>query len=102
MSALSKVSREACKAAQRLFDQDQLRDQKDGNVFRIASLIENATGLVELKEALAESVKLQAHYATLLNQWDGGKRIVFPDAEAWLARLRELRKAAQGDPALYA
>lgn len=37
----------------------------------------------ELESALRESLKLQSHYATLLNQYDGGKRIVFEDAEAW-------------------
>lgn len=37
--------------------------------------------------ALRESVKLQAHYANLLNMHDGGKRIVFKSAEEWIERL---------------
>lgn len=45
--------------------------------------------VTELEIALRESVKLQAHYATLLNMHDGGHRMVFPDADAWIARLRE-------------
>jgi hypothetical protein len=43
----------------------------------------------DLLIALEESVKLQSHYATLLNMHDGGERITFTDAEAWLTRLRE-------------
>ena len=43
----------------------------------------------ELEIALAESVKLQSHYASLLNQYDGGRRIGFKTADAWIARLKE-------------
>lgn len=46
----------------------------------------------ELYVALAESVKLQSHYASLLNMHDGGQRKGFANAEAWLARLREMRR----------
>jgi hypothetical protein len=46
----------------------------------------------ELREALQESIKLQSHYAMLLNGWDGGKRIQFASADAWLKRLAELKK----------
>jgi hypothetical protein len=45
--------------------------------------------LTEAMTALAESVKLQAHYATLLNMHDGGKRLIFPTVESWLDRLRQ-------------
>jgi len=41
----------------------------------------------KLWEALEESVKLQAHYAKLLNDFDGGRRVVFKGAEEWLDRL---------------
>jgi hypothetical protein len=40
--------------------------------------------------ALAELVKLQAHYAGLLNDFDGGRRVAFESAQAWLDRLAEL------------
>jgi len=43
----------------------------------------------DLRIALDESVKLQAHYAKLLNMHDGGERMVFPTADLWLARLKE-------------
>lgn len=46
----------------------------------------------ELRVALEESVKLQAHYANLLNQYDGGERRGFKDADAWVSRLKELGK----------
>lgn len=42
-----------------------------------------------LKLALEESVKLQSHYASLLNDYDGGKRRQFANADAWVERLRE-------------
>ena len=45
----------------------------------------------ELKEALEESVKLQAHYAKLLNMYDEGKRIIFKNSQQWLDRLQELK-----------
>ncbi len=45
---------------------------------------------LRLSKGLAELVKLQAHYATLLNGYDGGKRMTFESADAWLARLDEL------------
>lgn len=45
----------------------------------------------KLREALEESVKLQSHYATLLNGYDGGKRMQFADAAAWLHRLQTIK-----------
>lgn len=42
-----------------------------------------------LTVALRESVGLQAHYASLLNRYDGGQRLIFDSPEAWLERLRE-------------
>lgn len=40
-----------------------------------------------LELALDESIKLQSHYAELLNMHDGGQRIVFADSDAWIERL---------------
>lgn len=51
------------------------------------------TGEIErLREALDASVKLQAHYAALLNMHDGGERIVFASTEEWLERLKRLKE----------
>jgi hypothetical protein len=44
----------------------------------------------DLKGALDASLNLQRHYGKLLNQWDGGKRTLFRDADEWIARLREV------------
>lgn len=54
-----------------------------------------AVGLGELCEALAESVKLQSHYAELLNMHDGGQRITFRSEREWMARLRQVREHKQ-------
>jgi hypothetical protein len=35
-------------------------------------------------------VKLQSHYAGLLNGYDRGERRPFSTPEAWIARLREI------------
>jgi hypothetical protein len=42
-----------------------------------------------IRDALFESVRLQSHYATLLNAHDGGARRTFTYAE-WLARIAAL------------
>jgi hypothetical protein len=51
--------------------------------------------LIELigheREALEESVKLQSHYAALLNQYDGGNRRGFASSQAWIDRIAGLR-----------
>lgn len=45
----------------------------------------------ELSIGLRESVKLQTHYAKLLNGYDGGQRMAFDTHDEWLERLRTLR-----------
>jgi hypothetical protein len=41
--------------------------------------------------ALEASVKMQSHYASLLNMHDGGARLLFPHATDWIARLSATR-----------
>jgi hypothetical protein len=48
-----------------------------------------------MSDALFESVRLQSHYATLLNQHDDGARRTFTYAE-WLARVDELKRRPNG------
>lgn len=58
----------------------------------------------ELRVALEESVKLQSHYADLLNMYDGGKRMEFKGVDEWMARLMEigtLPKEAPNHPAQW-
>ena len=45
------------------------------------------------REALEQSVKLQSHYAVLLNGYDGGKRKQFKTAQEWIDRLRFIATA---------
>jgi hypothetical protein len=54
--------------------------------------IELIAEIEKLYHALSESVRLQAHYAELLNMYDGGERIVFKTAKEFLNRLDELEK----------
>lgn len=42
----------------------------------------------ELLIALEVSLKLQSHYAELLNAWDGGRRLQFASVDEWISRLR--------------
>jgi hypothetical protein len=46
--------------------------------------------------ALARSVDLQSHYARLLNIYDGGSRLSFSDAQAWIDRLALLLELSHG------
>ena len=52
-------------------------------------IAEKDAWISELHEALSESVKLQSHYASILNAYDGGRRLPFADAEEWIKRLSE-------------
>lgn len=52
----------------------------------------DAVSFAELEDALRESVKLQSHYAKLLNMHDGGERLIFASAEEWTARIKEVRE----------
>ncbi len=45
--------------------------------------------LIELRAALGESLKLQSHYAELLNMFDGGKRKGFASVGEWLEALKK-------------
>ena len=51
--------------------------------------------VAKLEEALQQSVELQSHYAELLNMHDGGHRLTFANAEAWLDRLAVLKDTPQ-------
>lgn len=44
----------------------------------------------QLEVALRDSVEMQRHYAELLNMHDGGERMIFKNANAWLTRLEEI------------
>jgi hypothetical protein len=71
--------------------------QPDGKLIRSAfeKIFKQGTnqkfGGVTIHEALDESVKLQSHYAKLLNMYDSGERMQFATAAAWIARLNDCR-----------
>lgn len=54
----------------------------------------------ELFVALRESVKLQSHYAMLLNMHDDGERMQFAGPEEWITRLRVTGTLPVGKPAI--
>ena len=49
-------------------------------------------GLAYVNKCLDKSVELQSHYARLLNEYDGGKRMTFRNGDAWMIRLRQLKR----------
>jgi hypothetical protein len=49
-----------------------------------------------LLESLEQSVRLQSHYAMLLNMHDGGTRLQFANAAEWAARLKLLKREPKG------
>ena len=51
--------------------------------------------VAKLEAGLQQSVELQSHYAELLNMHDGGQRLAFANAEAWLDRLAVLKDTPQ-------
>lgn len=51
--------------------------------------------ITALREALEASVKLQSHYADLLNMHDSGQRMTFATADDWIARLKVLGADSQ-------
>jgi hypothetical protein len=66
-----------------------LRDARTALREAIARATVDQAQIEQLRTALRESLKLQSHYAKLLNGYDGGTRMVFEDIGTWLARLKE-------------
>ena len=65
--------------------------QDEGETEANARLLASAPHLAlqnkVLRKALAESVKLQSHYADLLNMQDTGHRLLFKNSAEWINRL---------------
>lgn len=62
----------------------------------VRKLLDMSPSSDRIANALAESVKLQSHYAGLLNTYDGGRRQVFSTVDEWLARLDEVASRSGG------
>jgi hypothetical protein len=52
--------------------------------------VEEMNQIKLLESALWESLKLQSHYAKLLNQYDGGSRMTFNSVHKWITRLQNI------------
>ena len=64
-------------------------------VAKLLNEIEHLHAEIEaLRAALEASVRLQSHYAWLLNEHDDGGRMTFDDADAWMAWIYEPPSAA--------
>jgi hypothetical protein len=68
---------------------EEIRCPDCGAVFGRDNIPSSRTEIEELRAALEASVRLQSHYAVLLNEYDGGLRRQFASAEEWIQRLRE-------------
>jgi len=55
----------------------------------------------QLEEALEESVKLQSHYAKILNMYDGGERMEFQTVDEWVDRLDSIKRKDQDNEKIY-
>jgi len=62
------------------------------DTFKMADkLVQHENHIDKLENALFESLKLQSHYADLLNMYDGGKRLQFKTIDEWIQRLESLK-----------
>lgn len=58
-------------------------------------LREKDAEIARLRYALERSVKLQSHYAMLLNMWDQGERMQFASAQDWMNRLDYIQRGRE-------
>ena len=89
-------------------ERDALRDERDsaiGDRYRAErelgatryDLTAERERSAKLGAGLDESVKLQSHYAMLLNGLDAGERMQFAGAQEWLDRLTALATYRHSD-----
>ena len=62
----------------------------DETIESLCSYLLPAPGDYVKKIYLDESIRLQSHYADLLNMQDGGQRIIFKNSDEWIKRLDSL------------
>jgi hypothetical protein len=95
------ATREAMRQAKSPIDHEALREIHEERLKndQLRGLVRDLTTALENRNrALEESVKLQSHYAGLLNQMDGGRRLQFANGQEWEARLRFLKGPLNEDP----
>jgi len=71
-------------------DMRAIKMWQEGHPERELTWPDHADMVVWLLTALDESIKLQSHYAILLNMHDGGQRMPFDTLNKWIARLHEI------------
>ena len=64
---------------------------EDGRPMTCEEVTEKLNRAAVLEEALDASVKIQSHYAGLLNQCHGGERREFKTSQEWIDRLAMLK-----------
>jgi hypothetical protein len=84
---------EKCEGCSKLFPSGMMLLDAEG-VYLCAHCLGQlfAVQIQSLEIALKESIKLQSHYAKLLNMYDEGCRTVFENESQWIARLIEIEK----------
>ena len=94
LAAIQTVDRSITRERSALPNPKELADSftlRELNAIRleIKSLLP-APGDYVKKIYLDESIRLQSHYADLLNMQDGGQRIIFKNSDEWIKRLDAL------------
>lgn len=87
--AIAKVT-DREKVARLMLDQGIATGHGDTIDDLLATLSAEIDDLQAARRALDESVKLQSHYAELLNYYDEGKRLTFASSDEWMAWLRSI------------
>ena len=70
---------------------DLITEKTNINTCYLPVIVDLQKQIIEKDNALEESVKLQSHYAGLLNQYDNGERKQFSTAKEWIDRLNSLK-----------
>jgi hypothetical protein len=91
MSDISQAAREFFQRNPAIFDvlglsEEQTESELEHYVHIAVAFADERTR--RLTVALTESLKLQRHYAGLLNMHDGGQRIIFNSVDEWIERLK--------------
>lgn len=74
---------------------DMMGDPDCQECIMARQLVRACEALGYVNKCLDQLCEMQSHYAALLNQYDGGKRMTFQNGDAWMTRLRFLESKNQ-------
>lgn len=79
------------------YDAEELREaadyaEKAGFNHEAAAIRYAVVEAERIRGALDKSIKIQSHYAKLLNGYDGGKRMTFSNSQKWIERLEKIKE----------